>query len=216
MIRLGITGTIGSGKSTVGKLLTELGVPVIDTDTVVQQLYENSDALKADFKAAFGPHVYATLLNEKGQLDKTRLRPLVFDHPDHRQTINRLVHPRVREQVDAFFAADTLALPMANQLRAVLVPLLFESDALFETDTKTRYDTVWAVVTDEAVLVERLMARDHCTRQTVENKLAAQWPQSQKAAMADTVIDNSGTLEETRQQVHAALAALCPAVLESV
>ena len=105
---------------------------------------------------------------------------------------------------------------MANQLRAVLVPLLFESDALFETDTKTRYDTVWAVVTDEAVLVERLMARDHCTRQTVENKLAAQWPQSQKATMADTVIDNSGTLEETRQQVHAALAALCPAVLESV
>lgn len=203
LIKLGITGTIGSGKSLVGDALEELGVPVIDTDHIVSDLYAHDETLKRTFRDHFG----TTIFDEQGHICKAKLSPYVFNHPEHRHQINEWVHPRVRQKVDRFFEApadDFPDAPLASIIRAVLVPLLFESD------TRERYDVVWTVMADEATLLQRLMAREHIDELTARHKLSTQWPQAQKASAADTVIDNSGTPAETHRLVKSALESLIP------
>lgn len=189
--KIGITGTVASGKSLVGSILQEAGVPVLDTDKVVAQLYEEDASLKADLFQAFGTQI-RTL---EGQVDKKALREIVFNDLDKLSRLESLVHPKVAEKVKAFL--EDKAIP--GPLRAVLVPLLFEAK------TEKSYDEVWSVVVKQNALLERLKKRDNISDEEAQKRVKAQWPQEQKAAKATRVIDNSGTPEETKAQVLAIL-----------
>lgn len=189
--KIGITGTVASGKTAVGRVLEAAGVPVLDTDTVVARLYEDDPELIQQLAHTFG----SAVLNASGHVDKNALRQAAFYDPEKRRQLETLVHPRVGDRVKAFLT-DT---KLAGKIRAILVPLLFEAN------TEALYDEVWAVTIKPEVLLERLMTRDGITKDEAQRRISSQWSQDQKAAKADRVIDNSGSLEATRQQVLAAL-----------
>jgi dephospho-CoA kinase len=194
---IGITGTIGSGKSAVGKVLERFGVPVIDSDVVVHDLFEDNAELRTAIRARFGNSVIVSH-NGNEKIDRKALGQIVFNDTDARKDLESIVHPATieecRRQISE--AAD------GSDVVAVLVPLLFEANL------ENQYDEIWAIYADADTLKDRLQKRDHLSMVDVERRLAAQLPQEQKVLRADHSIDNSGTLEETAQQVERLLACL--------
>lgn len=192
---IGITGTIGSGKSTVGRLLAEAGVPVIDTDAIVHELLSGDRQVQMALVERFGPAVLVP--GENPAVDRAKLGRLVFQDASARRDLERIVHPAVIQQ----FRKKARELS-GHPLVAVLVPLLFEAGVSGE------FDQIWTVVTDEATLRQRLKQRDNMTDTQISLRLAAQLPQAEKARRSHRVIDNSGTLVQTRRQVEEFLGAL--------
>lgn len=190
---LGITGVIGSGKSLVGRILEDAGEPVIDTDKVVHELLTNDTPTRAAVVERFGKDVQ----REDGAIDRPKLARIVFANFEDRKALEAIVHPSVRAEcrrrIDAMPDEDVVA---------VLVPLLFEAGI------EEAYDIIWTVVTELPILRERLRNRDQLTDEQIDARLAAQWPQEQKRTLADTVIDNSGTIADTTSIVLAELAAI--------
>ncbi len=190
---LGITGVIGSGKSLVGRILEDAGEPVIDTDKVVHELLTNDTPTRAAVVERFGKDVQ----REDGAIDRPKLARIVFANDEDRKALEAIVHPAVRAEcrrrIDAMPDEDVVA---------VLVPLLFEAGI------EEAYDIIWTVVTELPILRERLRNRDQLTDEQIDARLAAQWPQEQKRMLADTVIDNSGTIADTTSIVLAELAAI--------
>jgi dephospho-CoA kinase len=183
---IGITGTIGSGKSQVGKCLEEMGVPVIDTDKVVHYLLSADTATRQAVVSRFGAEIQLP----DGAVNRSVLGALVFTDEAARKDLEAIVHPAVRKecrrQLDALKDAA---------IAAVLVPLLFEAGMA------NQYDEIWTVVTDDSVLRNRLKQRDKMTDAEVERRLSAQWPQSKKAQLATRTIENSGSIDQTQDQV---------------
>lgn len=188
--KIGITGTIASGKSLIGAFLEEAQVPVLDTDQVVANLYTEDDDLKHQLASTFGKN----LLDEHNQIDKKQLRQVAFYDPDKRHQLEALVHPRVKAKVADFFAEAN-----NTPVKAVLVPLLFEAQ------TEALYDEVWSIWVEPMILMKRLMERDQLTQEEAQRRLTAQWSQDEKAAHAHHKIDNSGTPDQTKTQVLQAL-----------
>jgi dephospho-CoA kinase len=183
---LGITGTIGSGKSTVGRLLQEAKVPVFDSDHIVHALLTNENPVREAVISRFGNEIR----RPDGAVDRKKLGALVFNDDLARKDLESIVHPAVRAQIRQH-VHDQSQSPVV----AFLVPLLFEAGS------QAQYDEVWTVVADEEVLRERLKARDKLDDDAARRRLSAQMPQSEKAARAAYVIDNSGSVERTREQV---------------
>lgn len=188
-IKIGITGTIGSGKSMVGQVLSDLGVPVLDTDMVVHRLYRQPFVV-AKLCHAFGEGCRGT----DAEVDRAALGQLVFSDAEKRSQLEALIHPLVRQETEAFLARATQD---DISVVAVLVPLLFEGHS------ENLYDEVWTVFVEPgSLLKERLRDRHpHWTEADLEARLSSQWSQAEKKAHADWVIDNSGSCEETAQQV---------------
>jgi dephospho-CoA kinase len=187
---LGITGTIGSGKSTVGKLLAEAGVPVFDTDHMVHSMLTEENPLREAVVSRFGNAIQRA----DGAVDRPKLGAIVFADDAARKDLEAIVHPEVRRRIRALAEEHS-----DHPVVAFLVPLLFEAG------TQAQYDQIWTVVSDDSVLRSRLKLRDKMDDAQVERRLAAQMPQPEKAARANRVIDNSGTLEQTREQIETAL-----------
>ncbi len=206
---LGITGTISSGKSLVGKILAAQGIPVIDTDQVVHDLLSSDEATKRAVLDQFGVAVFAEESNQKEALppvDRKALGALVFSDPQKRAKLEAIIHPNVilncRKRVKDLSESGTSSrFPMV----AILVPLLFEAKL------EKEYDEIWSVFTEESVLRQRLSERDKLSLAEIEKRLAAQLPQSEKARRAGQVIDNSGKPEETERQVNLLLEKMFPA-----
>lgn len=191
MLSLGLTGGIASGKSTVAAMFKELGAHLVDTDLIARQtVAPGSDALKL-IVAEFGQAV----LDQNGDLDRRRLRELIFADGKARAKLNAIVHPavaaRVREELARIAEVDPQGVALVD------VPLLYE------TNTQGRYRAVVVVYAPPMVQVQRLMKRDGVSRQAAEQSLQAQMPLSEKKQKAQFVVDNSGTLQETREQVRA-------------
>lgn len=191
---VGITGTIGSGKSTVGKILQDLKIPVLDSDEIVHNLLSSDTETQNLVVDRFGP---AVLLSGKTsntkQIDRKALGRIVFQDPQSRRDLEYIIHPRVRATYKRKlqeYAGDP-----AIKIVAALVPLLFEANLAAD------YDQTWAVTTNDEVLRQRLRARDNFTDGELESRLASQWTQEKKASLADKVIDNSRDVESTRAQV---------------
>ncbi len=185
---IGVTGTIGSGKSTVGRILAELGVPVVDTDHIVHELMEKDRGLKNAIVERFGPSVLKA--NGVSTIDRARLGSIVFQDEKARRDLEALVHPLVILEY-----RRRAALMPDTPVVAILVPLLFE------TGIESEFDEVWAVVADSQTLRRRLKERDRLSDDEVESRLSAQLPQAEKASRADRTIDNSGSLADTRRQL---------------
>lgn len=191
MLRVGLTGAIGAGKSTVAALLRQRGIPVLEADDLVRALTRPGMPVLAQIVEAFGREV----LREDGELDRARLAARVFTDPDRLAQLNRIVHPPVLERMRRWLAEQQGA---GAPLAVVEAPLLFESGLDRELD---RVVVVWC---RPERLMERLVARG-LSPEEARARLAAQMDPEAKRARADEVIDNSGTIEQTRRQVDALL-----------
>lgn len=185
---IGITGTIGSGKSAVGSILTEMGIPVIDSDKVVHDLFSTNKILKERLVAEFGP----AIVGESGVgIDRKALGKIVFSDPKAKEQLEDIVHPLTIEA-----CLKELSKYSGQKIVAILVPLLFEAAP------HLGYDETWAVITDEKILLDRLTDRDKISTEQAIQRLNAQFSQEKKAKSSTHVIDNSGSLEQTTAQVH--------------
>ena len=173
---IGLTGGIGSGKSTVADRFAALGVPVIDTDVIARRLTERGGEALDAIRAAFGESV----MQPDGSLDRAALRRRVFVDADARRRLEAILHPRIRRAVGQALAA--LETPYA----IVVIPLLVETQGYRDV-----LDRVLVIDCPEALQVERVMARNGLSRAEVEAILAAQATRAERLAVADDVLPNT-------------------------
>jgi len=192
---IGLSGGIGTGKSTVSRMFAAQGAVVIDADAIVHELQARGRPMVDELAAAFGPEV----LDAQGGLDRAALGAIVFRDPEARARLNRIVHPKV----GAEFARRVAAAQAAGARLLVLdIPLLFESrKAGTGSAAQMRFDATVLVYAPEPLQIERQQARDGCSREEALRRIRAQLPIEEKKALADYVIDNSGPLAETERQV---------------
>lgn len=185
---VGLTGGIGSGKSSVAQWLKEQALPVLDADQTVHQLLEEDQPTIRRVAQAFGEDI----LDSRGKIDRKVLGAMVFNHDESRKQLEEILHPLVRGKM----LSEQMALAAAGaKLCFWDVPLLFESG--FSTSMKE----VWVVWVSPQIQLERVMKRDSFTRPEAEQRISAQWPLDDKMKLADVVIDNSGTWENTVGQL---------------
>jgi dephospho-CoA kinase len=188
MIRLiGLTGGIGSGKSTIARIFRDHGVPVIDADVIARQVTEPGQVAYRDIARAW-PEV----VGPDGQVDRKRLAVIVFANSESRKRLEAITHPRIRAEVAAQAAA------LETQGRQVA---LFEAALLVETGSYRDLDGLILVIADPKICVERIVRRDSTSHESALARIAAQLPVEEKIRAADHVIDNGGTLEQTTEQV---------------
>ncbi|MBE3578235.1 MAG: bifunctional DNA-formamidopyrimidine glycosylase/DNA-(apurinic or apyrimidinic site) lyase [Limnochordales bacterium] len=185
---IGLTGGIASGKSTVLRLFREAGAETLDADEIVHRLEQPGEPVYEEIVAEFGRE----FVRPDGSLDRQALGRVIFADPRARERLNRIVHPRVIEKLQEEIAA---ARARGTPLVVVDVPLLFEVG--FDRDV----DRTVVVKVPAAVQLRRLMERDGLDETSARQRLEAQWPLAEKVRRADYVIDNSGTVDETRAQV---------------
>ena len=189
MLRVGLTGGMASGKSTVGRMLGELGCRVIDSDRITRQLFEAGSPVNAAVAEAFGPRVVAS----DGTIDRKILGELVFENTELRQKLNSIVHPAINQRQSEF-----LAQAAAEDSHAIGI---VEAALIVEVGTYKNYDKVIVVTCSPKIQRERLRERSGLTPQQIETRIASQIPLEEKIKVADFVIDNSGDIGKTRQQV---------------
>jgi dephospho-CoA kinase len=187
---IGLTGGIGSGKSTVARLWAELGAVIIDTDAIAHALTAPGGAAIAPIAQQFG----AAMINAAGALDRARMRELVFSRPEARADLEAILHPLIRQETERQAAAAP-----DGAVRVFDVPLLVESGRWRE-----RVDRVLVVDCDEATQVARVVARSGWTPEAVQRVIAQQASRAQRRAVADAVLLNQGrTVDELRTEVAA-------------
>jgi dephospho-CoA kinase len=193
-VRIGLTGGIGSGKSTVAHMLQQLGCQVVDADAISRASTGAGGAAMQAIAQAFGP----ALLTAEGALNRDAMRQLVFSNPDAKKQLESIIHPIVRNQIEA--ACNTPTAPCV----VLDIPLLAESRSW-----QDRVDTIWVVDCSPATQIQRVMQRNGWNREQVEQVLAAQATREQRLAIAHTVLHNDHTtLGELEVQVQAALLGL--------
>ena len=184
MLILGLTGSIGMGKSTTAKLFTEAGVPVYDADATVHRIYEGEAA--PAIEAAFP----GTTVN--GRVDRARLSERVMHDSAAIRRLEQIVHPMLRSHHQKFLEeAEKSGAPVA----VMDVPLLYE------TGGETRVDAVVVVTTSPEVQRERILARENMTGEKLDALLARQLPDAEKRKRADFVVDTSHGLDPVRSRI---------------
>jgi dephospho-CoA kinase len=175
-LRIGLTGGIASGKTTVAKLFAARGVPILDTDQIARDVAEPGQPALAEVVAAFGQDI----LGPDGRLDRPRLRARVFADPDSRQRLEAILHPAIRAELARRAEAA------GGPYQVWVIPLLVEGGQV------DRVDRILVVDCPEAVQLARVKARDGETEDSARAILAAQASRAQRLAAADDVIVNDG------------------------
>jgi dephospho-CoA kinase len=188
MHKIALTGGPGSGKSTVARMFRDLGAQVIDADEVARAVVSPGQPAWEEVRREFGPDYF----QDDGSLDRARMAELVFRDAGARQKLNAIVHPRVAREI-ARRLQDLAALGV--NLVMVEVPLLYEAGL------EKNFDVVIVVDAGEREQMSRLSARDGRPAREAAGILEAQWPLNAKKARADFVVDNRGSLADTRRQV---------------
>jgi dephospho-CoA kinase len=185
---IGLTGNIATGKSTVAKMLQDLGATVIDADALVHELQRKGTPTFDAIVAAFGPDI----LDQAGEIDRKALGSIVFADPAQLRVLEGILHPAVLiESMQRIGEAST---PV----------VVYEAIKLIEAGRAEMCDALWVVTARYEVQLDRLMRDRRMSEAEARQRIDAQPPQSEKIQRATVVIDNSGTLQETRQQVEAA------------
>lgn len=189
---IGLTGGIGSGKTTVANMFGDLGVPLVDTDVIAHALTGPDGAAMPRIRAAFGTEVVAA----DGRLDRAAMRARAFTDPDSRKRLEAILHPMIRDETSRQIAAAA-----SHPYAIVVVPLLVEGGKAAQ-----RFDRVVVVDCPVEVQIERVMKRSGLPREQVEAIIAVQVERSARLAAADDVVDNGGdpvALPERVRALHA-------------
>jgi len=187
-MKIGLTGGIACGKSTVSSYLKSLGHVIVDADAISHGLTAPGGTALPAIRQAFGDGVF-----DGDVLNRRALGSLVFSSAEKRSLLNSILHPMIistiHSELDAHDAPDALVIGD--------IPLLYECDMAH------MFDLVWVVSVPEEDQLDRIIMRDGLTRQEALERVASQMPLQQKRALCDAVIDSSGTIENTRRQVDA-------------
>ena len=182
---IGLTGGIATGKSTVSKMLSQRGYPIIDADAIVHELQTVGSPLLTQIAKIFG----TTIIDKDGNLNRGKLGKLIFNNAEARAKLDAIIHPAVRAEFERrikLLEVDVLFLD---------VPLLFEAGFDDMTDVNL------VISASEKVQLMRLQQRDGLTKQEAQARICSQMQMDEKVARADFVIDNSGTLCELEKNV---------------
>lgn len=185
---IGLTGGIASGKSTVANMLKELGITVIDADIEARLAVEPGETAYNKIVEHFGK----SILLENGTINRAKLGEIIFNNEAERTVLNRIVHPAVRERMNE---KKEEAIKRNESIVIMDVPLLFESKL---TDQVERTLLIYV---DEETQLKRLMERNNYSEEEAMSRIQSQMPLKEKKTLADFIIDNSGTLEQTKTQL---------------
>lgn len=186
---IGLTGGIGSGKSTVARMFGALGVHWVDADDVARQVVEpGTQALRA-----IADHFGKSILQSKGELDRAALRQKVFEDPEQRRWLEGLLHPIIRQELIRQLSPEDYNLPY----------VMLVSPLLLETNQHELVERIVVVDVPEETQINRTMTRDGNSREQVERILAAQMPRAARREKADAIINNAQPLERVEASVHA-------------
>jgi len=188
---LGVTGNIASGKSTVAKELARRGAAVLDADQLAREVVESGSSVLKKLVEQFGTDI----LQQDGNLDRDRLGQMVFADVKVRAMLNQIMHPEIAKK-----SVERLQKLQSNPDLPLIV---YEAPLLFEVGAESRVDKVLVVKIDPEEQLKRLMARDRLSEEKAQQRVAAQMPQQQKLERADYIIDNSGLVAETLEQIDA-------------
>lgn len=185
---IGLTGSIASGKSTVAKMIESYGLPIVDADVVARQVVEPGTPTLKKIAEAFGPEVIA----QDGSMDRAKVGSIIFHNEEMRQTLNGIIHPAIREEMlrqrDEFISFGEKNVFMD-------IPLLFESKL------EHFVEKIIVVSVNKEVQLQRLMERNGFAEEEANARIATQIPVKEKEQLADAVIHNNGTLEDTAIQL---------------
>ena len=181
---IGITGGIGSGKSTVGNYLRELGAYVLDSDRIAHELTSKGSPILQKIREALGD-----VLTSDGELDRKKVASIVFADDEKLKQLEEILHPEIQKEY------MKRARESGEKIVYLLMPLLFEEEL------EDRVDEIWLCFAPEEVRIERVMKRDNSDREDVRARVAHQIPDELKLERSDLVIDTSLSLDEVRNQV---------------
>ncbi len=184
-IRIGLTGGIGSGKSEAAREFARLDVPVIDTDLIARELVKPGQPALDEIAAHFG----AEIIDQKGDLDRTRLRKAVFSDPGQRRQLEAILHPRIRDR------AMALAEQAKTPYCVLVIPLLVETAGDY------LLDRILVIDTPRERQLKRVAARDGLSKSDIEAILATQASRQQRLAIADDVVVNDAGPENLRSEI---------------
>jgi len=185
---IGLTGSIASGKSTIARMLSEIGLPIVDADLVARFVVEPGSETLIKIKDAFGPDV----INEDGTMNREKVGSIIFHNPEKRNVLNNIMHPAIRAEM--LRQRDE---HLANGAKHVVmdIPLLFESKLHHFVEK------ILVVAVSEEVQLQRLMARNGLTEEEAKARINSQLPMKVKVDGADAVVYNDGTIEESEEQL---------------
>ena len=198
--RIGLTGGIASGKSSVGRWLAQQGLPVLDADQFAREALEPGRNATNTVLKRYGSAVQA---KEAATIDRAALGRIVFQDPAERHWLEQLIHPIVRECFD-----QALTRHAKSSAIVLMIPLLFEAGL------ESLCSEIWLVDCDESQQLERLIARDGLSPAAAQARIAAQWPLHQKRELADVLIDNRSTEQDLRNRLQSLYFAQQPIRLE--
>lgn len=176
MLTIGITGGIGSGKSTVCKVFRVLGIPVFQADLVARRLQNEDSQLKNSLIGLFGPAIYA----DDGLLNRKKLAEIIFNNRQYLEKANNFIHPAVRQEFERWKAKmDKFSY------------VLYEAAILFETGSYRSFDFTILVIADERERMERVMKRDNTTTEAILQRMHNQMNDTEKKRLADYILENN-------------------------
>jgi len=175
MIQIGVTGGIGSGKSTVCRIFRLLDIPVFEADKEARILQDNDSRIKEDLKGLFGNDIY----NANGALNRQKLAEYIFNDKGLLNKVNQIVHPRVNEQYNLW---------LKKHHEAVYV--VYEAAILFESGRYRQMDKTILVTAPVETRIERVVARDKTDKKLIEERIKNQMPDEEKIPMADFILKN--------------------------
>ena len=189
MLKVGLTGGLGSGKSTASKFFNSLGAFILDADNAAKKLIESSKKVKNELIKEFGTDI----MDANSNVDKKKLARIAFQDEDHQQRLNYVVHPHIHNAIDKSF----------NEILDQNNHELFIVDAalIYESGYDAHLDYVIVVTAQLKHRMERALNRNTLTREEVLKRIDFQWPEEDKTSLADFVIHNDGTEAELNDQI---------------
>ena len=184
---IGLTGGIACGKSVVTQILHKKGVPIIDADKIAKKIVQPKQPALISIVKLFGKEI----LNNDGSLDRKALRLKVFNDQEKLSQLEAILHPKIREEIQKEIIEKTSTYPYI----VVDIPLLVEKNY------QALFDQIWVVDCLPEQQIERAMMRDNTSKKQIENIIATQVNRQQRLAIADKVLDNTGSLDKLRLQV---------------
>ena len=184
MIRVALTGGIGTGKSTASKILNELGAFIFDADKEAKNILKNNETIQSELIAEFGTDI----MSGDEKIDNNKLARIAFQDQDHQLRLNSIIHPYVFQEIDEIF--DDVLEKGGNDIFVIDAALIYESGA------DTHMDYVIVITALLKIRMERALQRETLSRNEILKRIDLQWPEEEKIALADFVIHNDSTEKE--------------------